>query len=82
MPDKKSMESIDFSCFCSMLREHFHWTWRTPGGGKMDAPRGLLPVATYSTKASADFASGVRPKALARTDAGATPSSRHLAAIP
>ena len=44
------MESIDFSCFCSMLREPFHWTWRTPGGGKMGARRHLLPTAAYPVK--------------------------------
>lgn len=42
------MESIDFSCFCGVLQEHIHWTWGTPGGGKMGARRGPAPVATYA----------------------------------
>lgn len=85
MSDKKSMESIDFSCFCGVLQEHIHWTWRTPGGGKMGARRGPAPhghVLHEAVGAGTDFASRVRPRAFAQTEASAAPSSQQLAAIP
>lgn len=47
MLDKKSVESIDFSCSCGMLQEPFHWMWRTLGSGKMGVRWDPLPPAVY-----------------------------------
>lgn len=63
------MEPTDFSCFYSMLREAFHWTWRAPGGGKMGACWDPLPVAVCPVKSwemaltlPAGFGQGMLPE--------------------
>lgn len=50
MSDKKSMDFIDSSCFCSILWEPFHWTWRMPGGGKMGVHWDAFTMATFHVK--------------------------------
>lgn len=44
------MDFIDPSCFCSFLGEPFHWTWRTPGGGKMGVPWDTFTMAAFHGK--------------------------------
>lgn len=44
------MDFIDSSCICSILGEPFHWTWRTPGCGKMDVPWDTFTKAAFHMK--------------------------------
>lgn len=44
------MDFIDSSCFCSILGEPFHWTWRTPGGGKMGVHWDTFTMAAFHKK--------------------------------